>query len=106
MKAITGYLVGTVAMVLIGAVCLVTGFLDRDIAHAQEHIVAADYGEPQQIFQGAERYYDYASRLPWVGNGPVNDIRARQAALQYWQRRYVAIVPQQADPVANVPADN
>ena len=106
MKAITACLLGAVVMALVGAVCLAMGFLDRDIAHAQEHIVSADYGEPQQIFQRAERYYEYASRIPWIGNGPLNDMRAREAALQYWQRRYAAIVPEQADPVANIPSDN
>jgi hypothetical protein len=106
MNAITRYLIGAVAMALVGAVCVVAGLLDRDIAHAQEHVVSADYAEPQEIFSGAERYYEYASRLPWVGNGPVNEMRARQAALQYWQKRYVAIVPEQADPIANIPVDN
>jgi hypothetical protein len=106
MKAITGYLIGAVLMAIVGAVCLATGLLDRAIAHAQEHVVSADYGEPQQIFQSVERYYEYASRLPWIGNGPLNDIRARRAALDYWQGRYVAIVPELNDPVANIPPDN
>lgn len=106
MKAISGYLLGAVLMAVVGTVCLVTGFLDRDIAHAQEHIVSGDYDEPQETFHGAERYYEYASRLPWVGNTPLNDMRAREAALQYWQQRYVTIVPEVADPIANTPADN
>jgi hypothetical protein len=106
MRAVTGYVVGAILAALLGAVLLVAGMLDRDMAHAQEHAVSAEYNEPQQILQDVERYYDYASRLPWIGNGPVNDVRARQAALQYWQKRYVAIVPEVADPVANLPADN
>jgi hypothetical protein len=106
MKGIARYLVGAIVMLFVSAVCFVAGLLDRDIAHAQEHIVEGDYGEPQQTFQDAERYYGYASRLPWVGNGPVNELRARQAALQYWQKRYTAIVPEVGDPIANTPADN
>jgi hypothetical protein len=106
MKAVTSYLMGAVLMAIVGGVCLATGLLDRDIAHAQEHVVASDYNEPQQIFQRADRYYEYASRLPGIGNGPLNDIRVREAALQYWQGQYVAIVPEQADPVANIPSDN
>src|SRR3972149_11772877 len=47
-----------------------------------------------------------ASRLPWVGNGPLNDVRARRGAAQYWQRDYAALVPKESDPVAAISADN
>ena len=106
MRAITGYLFGAVLTALVGGALLLAGYLDRDIAHAQEHVVTAEYGESLQIYRGAERYYEYASRLPWIGNGPVNDLRARQAALAYWQQQYMTVVPEVADPVANLPADN
>src|SRR4051812_14240528 len=106
MKAIAWHLIGAALMGIVGAVCLGTGLLDRDVARAEEHIASADYAEPQRIFGRAERYYGYASLLPWVGAGPLNEIRARQASLQYWQGRYRTIVADQADPVANVAADN
>ena len=106
MKAVVGYLLGAVGAALVGAACLLGNHVDQAFAHAQEHIIAGDYGEPFQIYQDAEPYYEYASRVPWIGNGPLNDIRARKAALLYWQRRYTDIVPEQTDPVGNVPADN
>jgi hypothetical protein len=106
MKTITGYLLGAVAMALVGAVCLGIGLLNRDMADAQKQVASAEYDKPLQTYQGAERYYTYASRLPWIGNGPLNDVRAREAALHYWQKRYVAIVPEVSDPIANTPADN
>ena len=106
MKAITGWLLGALVLALAGGLCLAAGLLDREMVHAQQHVVAGEYDEPQAILDNTERYFEYASRLPWIGNGPLNDVRARKAALHYWQRQYPAIVPEIADPVGNVAADN
>jgi hypothetical protein len=106
MKTIAGYLLGSVVLALVAAVCLAAGLLDRDMAHAEQSLMAMKYDEPDQTLATAERYFEYGSRLPWIGAGPLNDVRARRAALQYWQRQYGAIVPQQDDPVSSVPADN
>ena len=106
MKSITGYLVAAAAAVLLGAGCLAIGLLDRDLARAQEDVTAMNYTGPEATYDTAERYFEYASHLPWVGKGPVNDVRARKAALKYWQRQYRELVPQQPDPVGAVPSDN
>lgn len=106
MRAIAGYLLGVVLLALIGGVCLAAGLLDRDLALAQQDLVALNYDGPDATFEKAERYYAYSSRLPWVGDDVLNDVRARRAALQYWQRRYASIVPEQDDPVAGVAEDN
>src|SRR5215211_5198227 len=106
MKSIGGFLLGALALALVGGVCLGASMLDREMAHAQEHVVSGDYDEPLAILDTAERYFDYLSRLPWIGNGPANDVRARKAALRYWQGQYAALVPEIEDPVGNVAADN
>ena len=106
MKAIGGFLMGAIALALVGGLCLALGILDREMVHAQEHIVSGDYIEPLAILDTSERYFEYVSRLPWIGNGPVNDVRVRKAALRYWQRQYAAVVPEIADPVGNVASDN
>jgi hypothetical protein len=106
MKSIGGFLLGALALALLGGVCLGASMLDREMAHAQEHVVSGDYDEPLAILDTTERYFDYLGRLPWIGNGPVNDVRARKAALHYWQRQYAAVVPEIEDPVGNVAADN
>lgn len=99
MKSTGAYLFAAAALALGGAICLWAGWLDRDMARAQQSVAAMNYVEADRIFADAERYYDYASHLPWVGNGPVNDLRARRAMLQYWQGQYAAIPLEQ-------PADN
>jgi hypothetical protein len=54
-----------------------------------------------------ERYYQYASGVPWVGEAPVNGVRARRGAIHYWQRQYGALAPaDRTDPVADVAPGN
>ncbi len=106
MKAIAGYLLGSLALAVIAAVFIRAGSLDREMADAQKRAVDSDFGALEKALDAAEPYYEYASHLPLVGRGPLNEIRAKKAALQYWQRRYAALVTNQADPLASVPADN
>ena len=80
--------------------------LDRDLATAQEHVVAQKYDDVEPAYETAEKYYDYASHIPGVGGAPANDIRAKHATLHYWQKDYAAVMPQQTDPVGAVAADN
>ena len=106
MKGITGYLLGAVVVALLGGVCLAAGLLERQMARAQQQFAALDYVEPDATFETAERYFEYGSRLPWIGSGPLNDVRARRAALRYWQQQYGTIVPRQIDPVGAIASDN
>jgi hypothetical protein len=106
MKRITGYLLGAAVLALLGVVCLAGERVDREMARAQQNLATLNYDEPEATFETAERYFEYGSRLPWIGNGPLNDVRARKAALYYWQRQYGAIVPQQTDPVGAIAPDN
>src|SRR5712692_7267915 len=106
MKSVTGCVLGAGVMALMGGVCLAAGTLERRIAHAQEQVAAERYDEALSAFGEAEPYLEYASRLPWIGNGPVNDIRARRAELQYWRRQYGALAPEETDPLVAVASDN
>jgi len=106
MRGVAGYVLGAVVLALLGGVCLTASRLDRDIAQAQQHLVTLRHDDPDATFERAERYFEYASRLPWIGNAPLNDVRARKAALQYWQRQYGRIVPQETNPVAAIASDN
>ena len=106
MKAIAAFLLTAVGLALVGAVCLIAGRVDRDMAHAQQNVMALKYDEADETFASAERYFEYGARLPWFGDGPVNDVRTRRAALRYWQGQYEAVTSQQADPVSGVQPDN
>ena len=106
MKKVIRYFLGAVVVALLGALCLAGGRLERDIASAQRDVATEHYDRPDATFEIAERYFEYGSRIPGVGNGPVNDMRARRAAVRYWQHQYDKLVPQQEDPVAAIPPDN
>ena len=106
MKAVITYLVGALVVALIGGVCLTSSRLDRSIAQAQRELFAGNYAAADAPFEDAERYLARASRLPWVGNGALNDMRARRAAVSYWQQRYAEVVPEGAEPVSAVTLDN
>jgi hypothetical protein len=106
MKGITGFIVAAVVLAIAGAGCLAAGTLERDMARAQQDIVTERYDQPQATFDAAERYFEYGSHLPWIGAAPLNDLRARKAALSYWQHQYDGVVSRDSDPVTAVPADN
>src|SRR5688572_8096225 len=106
MKAMTAYLLAAIIFGFVGAVCFRAGMLDHDMALAQERVVAADYSQLEEVLETAERYSAYAGHVPWIGSGPLNEVRARKAAMQYWQRNYAAIAPAQQDPLADIPPSN
>ena len=91
MKGIVGYLLVAVVLALAGTACLAAGYLNRDMAHAQQDVMAMKYDEADKTFATTERYFDYASRLPGVGDGALNDVRTRRAELRYWQGQFSAI---------------
>lgn len=107
MKGIVACLVFAAVLAVFGALCLGASRLDRQMARAQESFLIADYDAADSSLSVVERYYEYASRLPWVGDGPVSAVRARRAAVNYWQRKYSAVTPTDVtDPLAEVSANN
>lgn len=106
MKEFGGYVTGAVVLALLGAGCLGAGVLDREIARTQRDFVALAYDEPDETFDRIERYLGYASWLPWVGSGPLDDLRARRAAMRYWKRQYDVLAPDQSDVAATDSPEN
>jgi len=107
MKGIAGYVVVAILLVAVGGVCLGASRLDGLLLNAQQTLLTSDYDAADASLQTAERYYGYASRVPWVGERPANEVRARRAAVNYWQRKYNALAPaDRTDPVSDVAADN
>ena len=106
MKSAIRYLVAAVVAAVLGGVCLASGFLQRDMAHAQQEVALQKYAEADITFGRAERYFEYGSRIPGVGNRLLNEVRARRAASHYWQRQYGMLAPDEGDPTSAVPPDN
>jgi hypothetical protein len=107
MKGITGFVIAGVVLAAAGAACLGASRLDDELARAEQAFLTSDYNASGGSLQIVEHYYTYARRLPWIGERPVNDVRARQAELTYWQRQYAALAPaDRTDPVSDVAPQN
>jgi hypothetical protein len=106
MKSITGFLVGAVVIAIIGAGFISAGRFERNMADAQEYASTERYDEARARLDAADAYLPYGRWIPRVGAAAENDVRARRAALEYWQRNYAAVLPRDADPVGGVEASN
>jgi hypothetical protein len=106
MKSITGLLIGAIVAAAVGVVSLTTARLQRHMANAQEQIATLQYDAARGSLDEAERYLAYGQWIPGVGDESLREVRARRAALQYWQRQYDAVLPARAEPVAGVDESN
>ena len=106
MKSVTAYLIAAVIFAGVGVVGLTAARLQRSLADAQEQTSTQQYGLAQQSLEAAEGHLRYARWVPQVGADTVREVRARQAALQYWQGDFAKVLPAQAEPVAAVDESN
>ena len=106
MKSVTAYLIAAAIFAGAGVVGLTAARLQRSLADAQEQTSTQQYGLARQSLDAAETRLRYAGWVPQVGAETVREVRARQAALLYWQRDYAKVLPAQAEPVAAVDESN
>ena len=106
MKSVTAYLIAALIFVAVGVVALTASRLERQLADAQERASTQQYALAQESLNAADGYLRYAQWVPSVGDETVREVRARQAALQYWQGEFEKVLPAQAEPVAAVDESN
>jgi hypothetical protein len=99
------HIAAAIVLALAGAVCLAAGIVDRAIVRTQEQTFATADTASAEAFDTAESYLEYGSWIPPVRRR-LNDVQARRAAMHYWRGEYDRVVPQDADPLAGIPADN
>ena len=97
MKGIARYVVGSIVLALLGAICLAAGMLDRGVVSAQREFAAQRYERADAALETAERDLRYGRWIPWIG-GALNDVRTRRAATRYWSGQYDRIVSDRSDP--------
>jgi len=105
-RSVTAYLIAAVIFAVVGFVALTASRFERQLADAQERAATLQYARAQESLDAADGYLQYAQWLPTVGDDAMREIRARQAALQYWQGDYAKVLPAQAEPVAAVDESN
>ena len=106
MKTFLAFLITAIVLAVIGAACLGVARLELRMADAQQRVSTLQYEDAKASLDEAKQYVDHARWVPWLGHDERQEIRARDAAVQYWEKKYDAIVPNQAEPVAAVGDDN
>jgi hypothetical protein len=106
MKSITALLAGALIFAAVGLIALTAARVERHLADAQEQMATLQYADAAASLDAAEGYLDSAQWLPFVGDESLNEVRARRAALLYWQGDYAGVLPQQVEPVAAVDEAN
>jgi hypothetical protein len=105
-KSVTAYLIAALVFAGLGVAGLTASRLERSLADVQEQTSTQQYRLAQTSLDKADGYLRYAQWIPRVGGDTVREVRARQAALLYWQREYAKVLPAQAEPVAAVDESN
>jgi hypothetical protein len=102
----------TVLLLVVAVLLTLAGFglvsvsrVERHMADAQQSMSTFQYPAASENLDAAEEYLGYG-RLTSLGADTAAEIRARRAALQYWQQEYGALLPAQGEPVAAVDETN
>jgi hypothetical protein len=106
MKSIASYLAAIVVFVAIGIALLMTASFEGDMANAQQQLSTMQFGKAKASLDRAAADARYASAIPSIGSAAQTEIRLRQASLDYWQRRYDAVIPREGDPIGAIEPDN
>jgi hypothetical protein len=106
MKGTLGFVIAALVIAAVGAVLVGLGRFERDMADAQQYASTEQYEQAAARLADAERYASYGRWMPRYGATAAGDIRARRAALAYWQRNYEAVLPRDSDPVGGVEGGN
>ncbi len=103
----------TIAFAIVAVVLTLFGFAFQGVARLEGHMADAgqqlstlQYEAAQESLNAADEYSNQSRFVPFIGSDARQEIRARQAAVQYWQRQYDAVLPAGAEPVAAVDDQN
>ena len=86
------------ALAAVGMASVAAGYFELHMATAAAHVVTQDYDEAAAALGRAGRLGDYLRYLPGVVRASVDDVRAGEAAVRYWQREYESVATSPAEP--------
>ena len=92
MKSIGGYVVAAVACAVLGMAAVAAGLLEHRLADAEEAMVSLDFAESVRAYDALEGSLWYADYVPWVAEDALAQVRARRAAVRYWDGDYDALL--------------
>ena len=88
------------ALAAVGVATVAAGYFELHMATAAAHVVTQDYDEAAAALGRAGRLGDYLRYLPGVVRASVDDVRAGEAAVRYWQRDYDGVAMNPDEPGA------
>ena len=106
MRSTIGFVIAALVFGLFGVAFLGVARLEGYMADAGDRLSTLQYTSAQESLTQADQYANRARFVPWLCSDARQEIRARQAAVQYWQRQYDSILPAAAEPVAAVDETN
>jgi hypothetical protein len=100
MKGFTGFLAAALVLAAVGAIGLAVWRIEGHLAAVHDQTATQQFEQAQQSLDEASEFVAYVDWVPGVGRDFRDQIRMRQAVLQYWQRNYDALVSQEPDRTA------
>lgn len=79
--------------------------IQTQLADTRMSLATQQHAGVREALTRLEHLNRFAAWLP-SGRATLAEIRADQAELSYWQKEYRALIPQQGDPMAELPGDN
>lgn len=98
MKGLIGFVAGALVLTAVGMVCLAVWRIEGSFADVREQTATLQFERAQQSLDAAAQYVEYVDWVPRLGSDFRDDVRLRQAVLQYWQRNYDALIAQPVEP--------
>ncbi|HEU4695035.1 MAG TPA: hypothetical protein VFS23_42005, partial [Vicinamibacterales bacterium] len=93
MRSTIGLAIAAIVLALVGYAFIGVARLDSHMADAGQRLSTLQYEPAQESLIEAEQYANQARFVPFLGSDARQEIRARQAAIQYWQRQYDVVLP-------------
>ena len=100
MKGLMGFLAGALILTAVGAACIAVSRVEAALADVREQTATLQFEGAQRSLDAAATDVGYVEWVPRVGRDFRDQIKLRQAVLQYWQRNYDALIAQPTEPNA------
>lgn len=106
MRGLAGYLIGALLLAVAGAALLAAARYEGRLADAQQFFATGQLAQSREALDATEGYAAYARWVPGIGARALADVRARRAALDYWERRYDELAATRTDALSGDDAEN
>jgi malate synthase len=90
----------------VAAVATRMATVERHLADTREALATLDYPQAAGSVDAATASLGIARYVPGFGSRVQREARAYNAAIQYWDKQYDALVPEGADPVSTIEEGN